>query len=514
MTAVLSVAGHRCGCPQPCDGRRCRLEALVRPRFFCGQLLTDQDLSGLASWVLDRRRLGRYRDGWGVVTGLDVGLDPTPGASAATVVVQPGYAVSSCGEDVVVGRATTLDLAAYCPDPTSPCGTPSGPPPTECVLDIGIAYREVGEDPVAALGTAGCSQAGECENSRIVESFALRCVPVVDGTEPDRPDWRQWQHAYADAVAVLHQAQAAGLPGNADSAGLKSWLSARLRERPLRHFPFVADQVGGSGTVDAGQFTELLFWIAQDRILSLLDGSSPPGCPGEAVPLARVWLAAEDDAQQVRHWVVKAIDPVSPYRRDFGPVRWPAPFGLLNLGQVVWHRLEEAELVLRDLGVPAGEVAQWQPSTVDDLIAVIGRPPVVGVDVPVNLAYFVPSQPQTHLTGRRIVGFQAVNAKPAPSTSAAATQAPALAQPQLSTMAQAQVPTMAQAQVPVTEATTAPAQTQAQAPAQPQAQAPTSAQAQLPEMARAQVPVADPAPAAPPAPVPPEPSQPPAPGSS
>lgn len=415
MTAVLSVAGHRCGHPQPCDGRKpcdgrqCRLHALVRPRFFCGQLLTDQDLSGLASWVLERRRLGRYRDGWGVVCGLDVGVDPTPGAGGATVVVEPGYAVSSCGEDVVVGCATTLDLAAYCPDPTSPCATQSGEPPTECVLDIGIAYREVGEDPVPALGTTGCSQAGACENSQIVESFELRCVSVVDGSEPDRPDWRQWKHAYQDAVAILYRAQADGLPGSADDTGLKSWLSARLREQPLRHFPFVADRVGDAGALDAGQFVELLFWIAQDRILSLLDGSCPPGCPGEAVPLARVWLAAEGDTHQVRHWVVKAIDPVSPFRKDFGPVRWPAPFGRLNLGRVVWHRLEEAELTLRGLGVPVAGVTQWEPSTLDDLIAMLGTPPVFGADDAVRVAYFAPSQQATHLTGLRVVGFRADN---------------------------------------------------------------------------------------------------------
>jgi hypothetical protein len=466
----------------------------VRPRFFCGQLLTDQDLSGLASWVLDRRRLGRYRDGWGVVSGLDIGVDPTPGASAATVVVEPGYAVSSCGEDVVVAGSTTLDLAASCPDPTSPCGTPTGQPPTAYVLDIGIAYREVGEDPVPALGTAGCSQAGQCEDSRIVESFELRCVSVVDGSEPDRPDWRQWTHAYEDAVAILFRAQAEGLPGSADSTGLKSWLSARLRERPLRHFRFVADRVGGADALDAEQFVELLFWIAQDRILSLLDGSCPPGCPGEAVPLARVWLAAEDDAHQVRHWVVKAIDPVSPFRKDFGPVRWPAPFGLLNLGRVVWHRLDEAQLVLRDLGLSVAGVAQWEPSTMDDLIAMIGTPPVIGAEDPVNVAYFVPSQQETHLTGLRVVGFRAVQAAPAPPATAAA---PAPAQPQLPTMAQAQVPAMAQAQVQPQVPTTAQAQAQAQPQVPTTAQAQAQAQPQVPTMAQAQVPAPDPTPAAP-----------------
>ena len=290
MTATLTVAGHPCGCAQPCDGQSCGLSGLVRPRFFCGQLLTDQDLSDLAAWVLDRRRLGRYRDGWGVVCGLDVGVDPS---AVATVLVQPGYAVTSCGEDIVVAAATGLDLASCCPDVTSPCATPAGEPPAACVVDVGIAYREVGEDPVLALGTSGCPQAGECEDSRILESFELRCAPVVDGSEPDRPGWRHWSKSYENAVAIMHQAVADGLPGKATGDGLRSWLSDRLRDQPLRHFAFVANWVERGDPPGAERFTELLFWIAQDRILSVLEGACPPGCPGEVVPLARVWLAAE-----------------------------------------------------------------------------------------------------------------------------------------------------------------------------------------------------------------------------
>src|SRR5215472_12067586 len=150
MTATLTVAGIPRDCAQPRAGKSCGLNALVRPRFFCGQLLTDQDLSELTAWVLDRRRLGRYRDGWGVVCGLDVSVDPS---AVATVLVQPGYAVSSCGEDVVLATATGLDLTSCCPSLTSPCDT-SGEPPTACVVDVGVAYREVGEDPVLALGTS------------------------------------------------------------------------------------------------------------------------------------------------------------------------------------------------------------------------------------------------------------------------------------------------------------------------------------------------------------------------
>jgi hypothetical protein len=399
MTGTLAPAAKTCTCPQPCNGQTCALAALVRPRFFCGQLLTDQDLTDLTGWVLSRRKLGRYQSGWGVVCGLDVGIDPK---AAATVLVQPGYAVSSCGEDVVLAAATGLGLTSCCPDLTPPGGTLAGEPPSACVVDIGVAYSEVGEDPVPAL--ASCGQTGECEDTRILESSELRCAKVVEGSAPDRPEWRYWEQAYTNAVAVLEQAVADGLPGKASPDALRSWLRDRLRDEPPRHFGFVSDWVGQGDGPDPQRFAWLLFWIAQDRLLALMNGDCPAGCPGGAVPLARVWLAAEPGADKMPRWVVKAIDPVSPHRRPFGPAGWPAPFGRLNLGRVIWHRVEEAQLELRDIGVPVTDVAVWSPSTVEEVIAMIGSPPLVGGDESVSLRYVEPP-PDAHQAGIRVVGF-------------------------------------------------------------------------------------------------------------
>ena len=68
--------GHAgdCGCHGPADA--CTLECLEHPKFFCGQLLTDQDLTSLVQWVQNKSRLLRYRHGWGVVCGLDVRCQP------------------------------------------------------------------------------------------------------------------------------------------------------------------------------------------------------------------------------------------------------------------------------------------------------------------------------------------------------------------------------------------------------------------------------------------------------
>ena len=59
-------------CPD-CGG----LECLCRPRFFAGQLLTEQDLNRLDNYILAKNRLhNRYLVGHGVVCGLEVSCSP------------------------------------------------------------------------------------------------------------------------------------------------------------------------------------------------------------------------------------------------------------------------------------------------------------------------------------------------------------------------------------------------------------------------------------------------------
>src|SRR5216684_2203932 len=97
MTArtVTTAAGKTqanpcpCGCA-PCEHICCTLDCIVRPRYFCGQLLTDADLTAALTWSQNKFRLQRLREGWGVVCGLEVSGDlKQPG----TVIVSPGYAV-------------------------------------------------------------------------------------------------------------------------------------------------------------------------------------------------------------------------------------------------------------------------------------------------------------------------------------------------------------------------------------------------------------------------------------
>src|SRR4029450_7261341 len=83
------VCDPRPPCPA-CGG----LECLCRPRFFAGQLLTEEDLNRLERYVVEKNKLHtRYLNGSGVVCGLEVVCDP---CSTSNVTVRTGYALSPC----------------------------------------------------------------------------------------------------------------------------------------------------------------------------------------------------------------------------------------------------------------------------------------------------------------------------------------------------------------------------------------------------------------------------------
>ncbi len=96
--------GGCCCCgPGSCDTLQC----LCRPRFFAGQLLTEQDLQRLDQYIVAKDRLhNRHLHGTGVVCGLEVVCNPCDD----TVTVRAGYALGPCGEDIVVCQDTRVDV--------------------------------------------------------------------------------------------------------------------------------------------------------------------------------------------------------------------------------------------------------------------------------------------------------------------------------------------------------------------------------------------------------------------
>lgn len=190
--------------------------SLRRPRFFAGQLLTEDDLGLLDAYVVAKNRLhNRYLFGDGVVCGLRVSCHD---CDDGMVTVEPGYALDCCGNDLVVPCATELDVldlirdlrleegGADCGDP---CADPSGTVGGTVEGTTGAAggdlrqskggrdgvrrhyclylrYTEQLEDPVAPYATDQACD-GPCEPTRVAEGhrFELRCGPHHPDPRPN-----------------------------------------------------------------------------------------------------------------------------------------------------------------------------------------------------------------------------------------------------------------------------------------------------------------------------------------
>src|SRR5688572_25088288 len=102
-----------CGC-RDVGCATCRNQGFVRPRFFAGQLLTEEDLQKMIDYVVAKNRLHNQRLlGDGVVCGLEVSCHPCGGG---TVVVKPGYALDCCGNDLLLSCPQPLDINAMVRD--------------------------------------------------------------------------------------------------------------------------------------------------------------------------------------------------------------------------------------------------------------------------------------------------------------------------------------------------------------------------------------------------------------
>ncbi len=207
-----------CGCGGSTDCVTCQDHGYIRPLFFAGQLLTEDDLQQLTDYVVAKNRLhARYLSGSGVVCGLEVVCEPCDGAK---VVVNPGYALDCCGNDIVLSCPQTLDInkmvrelkaklrGGYdCQDPcagvntktpsagTGSVATPVGrvnpfkqggtseePNPAHkyCLY---VSYCEKPTDPVSPYATdAPCGPTTSCYPTRCLEAFRfeLRCPPPCE----------------------------------------------------------------------------------------------------------------------------------------------------------------------------------------------------------------------------------------------------------------------------------------------------------------------------------------------
>lgn len=218
-TTICSTNGG-CSC-----GECAPLESFCRPRFFPGQLLTEEDLNRLDAYLVGKNRLhNRYLHGDGVVCGLKVTCAPCNGG----VQVSAGYAINGCGDDLILPETALVDvceLADACrrkerrPDPCDPPRNwtwPEEKPATEEDWVLGICFKERPTRGTTALrprprksacscacgGGSGCScgsadskaknSRGDkgCCDSRASSHELAACEPTVVCEEVEFRVWR------------------------------------------------------------------------------------------------------------------------------------------------------------------------------------------------------------------------------------------------------------------------------------------------------------------------------------
>jgi hypothetical protein len=170
MAQMLSSTATQTLCPPlppcpVCGG----LECLCRPRFFAGQLLSEEDLRALDHYVIEKNKLhNRYLHGWGVVCGLEVLCHECKG----WVTIKQGYALDPCGNDIIVCKDYPFDLCAKikeCCDRKRKdweCEPMAGPPPdctdVEQCWFVTLRYREFESRGITALQSSSQSSGCAC----------------------------------------------------------------------------------------------------------------------------------------------------------------------------------------------------------------------------------------------------------------------------------------------------------------------------------------------------------------
>jgi predicted flap endonuclease-1-like 5' DNA nuclease len=371
-------------------------------------VLADTDLTALVDWTRAHLALRRYRDGWGVVCGLDVRCDPD---RAGWVRVDPGFALGCCGEDIVVCEPEYIDLTGCCvveeacPDPAekvterNPCG--------DVVVDLLLEAEDV---PAVTELVDLCGCGGRCSNQRVIptrvrEGAHIRCCRVtLPDADPTAEAAERWQAAYSKCHEIVARYVKAGAKAPTGDDVL-AWLRKQDLDPPCDWWGTTCESLrsaDGSLQLDSRLAAALLDLVVDCRHRLLRRGCEPCSS-GDRLRLARVWLRRPDADRGEASCVVVRVDAYAPYRRELAPWSRPVAAGAYDLAPFIWQRWEQVCGRWRTLtGDSHTELVEYDQSTVG-LLELLGRTDWVswtcGEDPP------VPVLVTTGCLGTRVLGF-------------------------------------------------------------------------------------------------------------
>ncbi len=136
---------------------------LKRVRYFAGQLLTADDFGTEQNYLREKsRRHNRYLHGYGVVSGLEVGIRDN------LLVIHPGMALNCVGDEIAVPEPAEFPL-----------------PRRKGELYLAILYEEKETDPIPVPGPEEGSQ-----NSRIEERYGFTYLTDHPASDHNRKGTR------------------------------------------------------------------------------------------------------------------------------------------------------------------------------------------------------------------------------------------------------------------------------------------------------------------------------------
>jgi hypothetical protein len=149
MRAVATLSAIAGSC-SPASG------TISRPNFYAGQILDAEILQAEQDYHREKqRRHNLALHGFGIVEGLEVRVETTADAPVDRVHVDPGYAISRCGEGITLGQRVVLAL-----------------PQTPQEIYVSLRHDDIPCGPVS-------SAAGEPTFSRVEEACVLALVDTV-----------------------------------------------------------------------------------------------------------------------------------------------------------------------------------------------------------------------------------------------------------------------------------------------------------------------------------------------
>lgn len=181
-TEAASATGD-CGQTPP-PSTCCELTCFDRPRYFCGHLLTDEDLSLGQKYLIEKNKMyHRSLHGQGIVCGLRLTCDTK---CCGRIIVDKGFAIDDCGNDLVVCDPITVDVLAIlrekgylvAPGPSNECEPV--PPEERCKTHqcfyVTICYDETQKDFTTPFVPSCGTAVTDCEATRIHEGVRFDVI--------------------------------------------------------------------------------------------------------------------------------------------------------------------------------------------------------------------------------------------------------------------------------------------------------------------------------------------------